>query len=235
MSVLRPSFSILIAVILVALIIATIPSMDRFAEILFKIGMREKGLEIVQKILDRNENNLIALKQLRDHHLHVGNVADALEVQKRLVKIKPKNEQYLLKLEELYDWNRMPYQKLLSHEKRLFLVSSEKREDFLNDLANGYRWLRKYKDANRVFQQLAQTKKLDYRENVMSYYLTTRQTDKFLGLFRYKEYLADGEKYYSILRQIEVLHADEPEYLDKIKKIYLDIKKTGELKNNGKE
>ncbi len=156
----------------------------------------EKAFEYFNQVKAFDDDNVQALKKIKQYFLIHGDTRKALELQKKLVLIKPKNVDYLIELEKLYDWNLIPYEKLKVMERRASLAKKEEdRDAILLEAANGYRWLRKYDDANRLFEKLKTVEDINFTKELIDYFLATRQVDNAIELL--KKYTLNEQAPYS--------------------------------------
>lgn len=176
----------------------------------------EKAFEYFNQVKAFDDDNVHALKKIKQYFLIHGDTQKALELQKKLVLIKPKNVSYLVELEKLYDWNLIPYEKLKVMERRAALSkNAEDRDAILLEAANGYRWLRKYDDANRLFENLKAVDDISFTKELIDYFLATRQVDNAIELL--KKYTLSKEAPYSyndFLSQAYLLKNDHKGALD---------------------
>lgn len=174
----------------------TVPSKLKLGMIYFHSYKYEKAFEYFNQVKAFDDDNVQALKKIKQYFLIHGDTRKALELQKKLVLIKPKNVDYLIELEKLYDWNLIPYEKLKVMERRAALAKKEEdRDAILLEAANGYRWLRKYDDANRLFEELKTVKDIAFTKELIDYFLATRQVDNAIELL--KKYTLDDKAPYS--------------------------------------
>lgn len=174
----------------------TIPSKLKLGMIYFHSYKYEKAFEYFNQVKAFDDDNVQALKKIKQYFLIHGDTRKALELQKKLVLIKPKNVSYLIELEKLYDWNLIPYEKLKVMERRAALAKkNEERDGILLETANGYRWLRKYDDANRLFEKLKTVEDITFTKELIDYFLATRQVDNAIELL--KKYTLDESAPYS--------------------------------------
>ena len=179
----RLSF-ILFIMIITSMAILTIPSDLRLGMIYFNSYKYEEAFRYLNDVQSTDTTNVKALKKIKDYFLINGKTEDALKVQKKLVDLKPKNIGYRLELEKLYDWTLRPYKKIQAMELRAELLNEKEKDLLLYNVANGYRWLRDYKSANRVYNQIAR-KFLDrpsYYQEILNYFLATKQIEKTIQL-----------------------------------------------------
>ncbi|MFT6068197.1 MAG: tetratricopeptide (TPR) repeat protein [Bacteriovoracaceae bacterium] len=163
----------------------TVPSKLKLGMIYFHSYRYEKAFEYFNQVKAFDDDNVQALKKIKQYFLIHGDTRKALELQKKLVLIKPKNVDYLIELEKLYDWNLVPYEKLKVMEKRASLAKrDEDRDAILLEAANGYRWLRKYDDANRLFEKLKTVEDINFTKELIDYFLATRQVDNAIELLK---------------------------------------------------
>jgi len=161
----------------------SVPSKLKLGMIYFHSYKYEKAFEYFNAVKAFDDDNVHALKKIKEYFLIQGDTKKALELQKKLVSIKPKNLNYLIELEKLYDWNLMPYERLKVIERRAAISKTKAEEEkLLLQAANGYRWLRKYEDANRVFSRLKKVDDIGFKKELIDYFLATRQIDNAIEL-----------------------------------------------------
>lgn len=177
-------FSFIAIVIIVAFL--SIPSSEKLGQIYFDSYQYDKALVYFNKVNSLEENNIPTLKKLKEYFLIQGAVPDALEVQKKLVFLRPKNVTYLEELEQLYDWNQQPILKINTMKKRADLLPTLQRIELYEDMLSGLRWLRNYDEADQLarFIQIDSELKKDINLNeiVIEYYLATKKSDEAIYL-----------------------------------------------------
>lgn len=176
---------------LVSLLIVSIPGNVQMGTFFFDSFQYDKAFDYYATALKDDGSNLKNLKRLKDYYLVMGDTKKALELQESLVKLKPRNRSYLKSLQSLYDWNRMPYEKLQSLEKEALLFNDKDKGQVLLEVAEGYRWLRRYEDANRVYEKLLERGGREILDSAMTFYASTGQRDKVEELARKHKSLSD--------------------------------------------
>ncbi|GAB4013004.1 MAG: hypothetical protein Fur0010_09420 [Bdellovibrio sp.] len=213
-------FIFFICLIVLATILS-IPSSERLGMIYFDSYQYDKALVYFKKVNSLNENNIPTLKKLKEYFLIKGSVEEALEVQKKLCALRPKNVEYLVELEKLYDWSQKPSQKLATMRKRAELLSDENKRSLYVEILNGYRWLRDYQSADEVAKYIMVDPILKTSQNlvdqVIEYFLATRKSEEAIHLLEIKilqspddqkslEWLSESYRFQGdFLKSIEIL------------------------------
>ncbi len=167
-------FSLFILGIISAMIL-TIPSNVQMGSDYFDSFQYEKAFKYFAKVQKNDALNLNNLKRLKDYYLVKGEIDKAMVLQEKLVKLKPQNLHYWQDMENLYTWNLKPYEKLQAKEHEAALMPEKEAKSLYLEIAEGYRWLKKYKDANRIFDKLLQYDDPLILDIATSYYTSTKQ------------------------------------------------------------
>jgi predicted Zn-dependent protease len=168
---------------IVMLITASKPTKSQLGVMYFTSYRYEDAYKILRDVSVKDIDNIVVLKKLKDYFVLQGEIKQALKIQVQLVALRPKNIPFLQELEKLYDWNQMPFGRLLTMEKRADITKDLlSRNKLYNDVGNGLRWLKKYKDANRVFAKISNNKDLGIMINMSQYYMATKQKDRAIVL-----------------------------------------------------
>lgn len=159
-------------------LIFTVPSRVQMGSFFFESFQLERAFEYYSGALKSNGADLQNLKKLKEYYLVMGEPGRALELQESLVKLKPRNRGYHRDLISLYDWNRKPLQKLKAMEVASALEPEKERNRILFEVAEGYRWLRQYDDAERVFDALIASGDPEQLEAALSFYASIGRRQK---------------------------------------------------------
>ncbi|MBC98877.1 MAG: hypothetical protein CME63_14120 [Halobacteriovoraceae bacterium] len=182
--------------VVVGVIILTIPSRTKLGILYFNSYQYEKTLEYLSESESLKTGDVLVLKKIKDYFTLQGDIKRALEVMEKLHTLRPHNLDYLKELEKLSDWNQLPVKRLYYQEKRAELLKGKSdREKLLLEIAQGYRYLRDFKEANRVFQKIENSENRMIQEQMISYYLATKQADKAIeSIEAYKKKLKDNSE-----------------------------------------
>jgi lipopolysaccharide biosynthesis regulator YciM len=167
-------FALFILGVLSAMIL-TIPSNVQMGSDYFDSYQYEKAFKYFSKVQKKDAMNLNNLKRLKDYYLVKGEISKAMVLQEKLVKLKPKNLHYWQDMENLYTWNLKPYEKLQAKEHEAELIPEKEAKSLYLEIAEGYRWLKKYQDANRIFEKLLKYNDPLILDIATSYYTSTKQ------------------------------------------------------------
>lgn len=165
-------------------LIISVPSNVQMGSFFFESFQLEKAFEYYSGALKNNGFDLQNLKKLKEYYLVMGDTGRALELQESLVKLKPKNRGYHKDLISLYDWNRLPLKKLQAMETAARLEPEDRKVETLYEVAEGYRWLRRYDDAERVFDELSSSENPEYLEAALNFFASIGRRDKVEALSR---------------------------------------------------
>ncbi len=182
MTIIDTKLLALFITIIVMLTVLSVPSNSKLGEIYFKSFKYDLALEYYNKSNALDSNSPKILKQLRDYFLVQGEVQKALQMQNKVCDVLSRNENELLELAKLYDWNNMPYEGLKTKERLAALYNGEAKNELLSEIAQGYRWLRRYDDADRLAELLGQTDKIQYLLSTLEYYVSSSNFPKVIEL-----------------------------------------------------
>lgn len=187
---------ILFVLIVLGITLASIPSESKLGLIYFDSYQYEKAFKYLNEVTLKDKDNVIALKKIKDYFILQGNIKKGLEVMKRLYALRPHNLEYLKNLEMLADWNERPELKLKYKEIRanIFSHSEKERTLILIEIAQGYRYLRNFKDADRIFEILYQMENKNAFELMINYYLSSKQALKAIKAIKKYESIFDEDK-----------------------------------------
>ncbi len=203
----------------------TIPTKTQLGMIYFNSFQYEKALEYLSESESVAEGNVLVLKKIKDYFTLQGNIKKALEVMEKLYQLRPHNMEYLLEVETLADWNQLPEKKLYYQEIRADLIEDNIEKQKLKlQIAQGYRYLRNFKEADRMFGELGKSDNRIILENTINYYLTTKQAENAVKCIdRYKKKFGNqgyvAEKYDIYLYQSYTLLNQNEEALSQASKI----------------
>ncbi|PJB52402.1 MAG: hypothetical protein CO099_12830 [Bdellovibrio sp. CG_4_9_14_3_um_filter_39_7] len=182
----RPWQFITFVAIVLTVAFFSIPTSEKLGQIYFDSYQYDKALIYFNKVNTLDENNIPTLKKLKEYFLIQGSVPEALEVQKKLVFLRPKNISYLEELEQLYDWNQQPVLKIQTMKKRADLLPMNERIEIYIEMFSGLRWLRNYEEADRLaeFIQLDPilNSNVNLNELIIEYYLATKKSEEAIHL-----------------------------------------------------
>lgn len=174
----------LFVVSIVSVLILSVPSNLQMGSDYFDSFEYDKAFEYFSKAQKKDEMNLGNLKRLKEYFLVKGETEKAMLLQEKLVLLRPQNVHYIQDMEKLYDWNLMPYEKLQAEEKEAALVNPTEAKRLYKEIAEGYRWLKKYKDANRIYLKLLQYNDPEISEMAVGYFTSTMQSGNSLQLLQ---------------------------------------------------
>ncbi len=169
---------VLFAVAVASVLILSVPGNVQMGAFFFDSFQYDKAFEYYAGAMKNDGSNLKNLKKLKEYYLVMGDTKRALDLQESLVKLRPKNRSYHRELVSLYDWNRMPEEKLRAMESEASLMKGKERLDQLFEVAEGYRWLRLYEAATPIFRELALSENPLYLEAAINFFAATGQRDK---------------------------------------------------------
>jgi tetratricopeptide (TPR) repeat protein len=169
---------LLFGLMCVVIVYFSIPSKEQVGDLYYRSYLYKKAYQVFNSYYQQGTTRLTSLKHLRDIHLIYGRTGDAITVQKRLLALRPRNRQYQERLIELYQWSNQPFEQLKFKEAQLAQMTGAEHEQMLNQLGNDYRWLQRFKDADRIFAQLQKSNNLSYLFNILNYYMATQQEKK---------------------------------------------------------
>ena len=175
---------IIFVVSIVSVMILSVPSNLQMGSDYFESFEYDKAFEYFSKAQKKDEMNLGNLKRLKEYFLVKGETEKAMLLQEKLVLLRPQNIHYIQDMEKLYDWNLMPYEKLQAEEKEAALVNPAEAKKLYKEIAEGYRWLKKYKDANRIYLKLLQYNDPEISEMAVGYFTSTMQSGNSLQLLQ---------------------------------------------------
>jgi len=182
MTIIDTKLLALFVTIIVMLTVLSVPSNSKLGEIYFKSFKYDLALEYYNKSNALDSNSPKILKQLRDYFLVQGEIQKALQMQDKVCDVLSRNENELLELAKLYDWNNKPYEGLKTKERLAALYNGEAKNELLSEIAQGYRWLRRYDDADRLAELLDQTDKIQYLLSTLEYYVSSSNFPKVIEL-----------------------------------------------------
>lgn len=169
---------------ILSMIVLTIPSNLEMGSEYLESFQYDKAFKYFSRAQKNNKTNLANLKRLKELYLIRGELDKAMILQEKLVQLRPQNHEYWKDMVELYDLNLMPYEKFKAREREIELMDQSKIKPHLLEVAEGYRWLQKFDDANRVFNKLLLYNDPALTENIATYYSSTGQAEKALDLFK---------------------------------------------------
>lgn len=174
----RPWQAFLFLGISIVIIVASIPSRKDLGMYYFNSYEYEKAMDYLVEEDKINSGDVFVLKKLKEFALIQGDVNKAYQTQKHLLSLKPKNLEYLLEAEKLADWTNRPHDKVELQEIRGNLLkekSLEEAHQVLLEVANGYRFLKDFENADRVFLELGKLDEKVYLENAIRYFLARKK------------------------------------------------------------
>lgn len=166
----------------ISLVIVSVPSNVQMGSDYFDSFQYDLAYKYFSRAQKDNADNLTNLKRLKDYFLVKGETDKALQLQEKLVKMRPKNLGYWKDLGQLYDWNLRPYDKLRAFEEEAKLLSGKEQTSLYLEIAEGYRWMKKFPDANRVYAILLRHDDPRILDQALAYYASTRQVNEALSL-----------------------------------------------------
>lgn len=167
-------------VLITCLIMLSIPNNSELGSLYFDSFQYEKAFTVLSKNSNPGSKDIKSLKKIKEYFLVKGDTLKALDVQRRLVELRPKNMIFLHDLEELYDWNQMPIEMLKTKERRARLIEADKeRITLLFEVASGFQWLRNFEHSNRIFHEIFNSEYLsqDQRNGIIEFMLASKQTE----------------------------------------------------------
>ncbi len=201
---------LLFVIIVIGVTILSIPSKSKLGQIYFDSYEYEKAYEYLSEVKATDKTNVIVLRKIKDYFILQGNIKQALEVMQSLYSHRPHNLDYIKELEVLAGWNELPELQLKYRELRANLLpeKSKEKESLLIEVAQGFRYLRNFKEANRVFKTLEGTRNKEAYDVLINYYLGTKQAQKaviaienYKNFFSEKASLSTVDKYNTYLYQ----------------------------------
>jgi len=167
----------------------SIPSKSKMGMIYFNSYEYDKALDYLSEVDSFKEGDVLALKKIKDYFTLQGNIKKSLNIMEKLYELRPHNIEYLLELETLADWNQLPEKKLKYQEIRADLYTDvDEKESTLLKVAQGFRYVRNFEEANRVFERLKASQNIKIHDALINYYLTTKQAAKAIEqINNYKE------------------------------------------------
>lgn len=177
---------------LLVITILSIPNDSKLGVIYFKSYNYEKALEYFDQAKTVNNQSPTILNKLKEYFLIQGDINKALISQKKITEILPKNIQHLQELAKLYNWNNMPYQNLKAREKIAQLQPSHLRMKSYLSIAQGYRWLKKYQDADRIALIIGESNNTENLRQNLNYYLATKNIQMAVKTLEKLEKLEPG-------------------------------------------
>lgn len=190
------------SVIIGALVYFSIPDKNKMGMYYFNSYQYETAYQYLNDANNFENGDLEALKRIKDYFLINGNTLKALDIQYKLISLRPHNVDYHIEAEKLCDWNKRPIEKLVVMEKRAMLYEGQRREELLIQVAEGYRWLKLYKKSTRIYKKLAQSNSKEILESAINYYLTKKDPNSaIVVLERYVDLFPNENKYGTFLIQ----------------------------------
>ncbi len=166
----------------VSLVVVSVPSNVQMGSDYFDSFQFDEAYRYFSKAQKDNANDLSNLKRLKDYFIVKGETDKALNLQEKLVKLRPKNVGYWKDLGQLYDWNLRPYDKLRALEEEAKLLTRTEQTTLYLEIAEGYRWMKKFPDANRIYSILLHHDDPRVLDQALAYYASTRQVKEALAL-----------------------------------------------------
>lgn len=170
-----------------AMIFLSIPSNLKIGMIQFNDHEYDKAYLRLIQVTEKNQNNVFALKKMKDYFLLNNNLSAAVAVQEKLVDLRPKNIEYVRELEKLYSWSNMPAKKLKLGEYLLELLPEEDRKAFALQLAEEFRWLKDNSRAQQLYEQFAGKMNEAEQDRLLQFYLATGKQEQALALLNKKK------------------------------------------------
>ena len=174
----RPVYILIFIVCSLALLIAGLPSNLSMGKALFESFQYDESLKYLTKANGRDHSNLEALKKLKQYYLLRGDLAAPIEIQEKLVKLRPKNLNFREDLETLYAWSNQTYKRLMAMRNRAELLSVAEREDLLLEVAEGLRWMHKMDEAEAIYQRLLNSKNNEILNLSINFFLGHGKVEK---------------------------------------------------------
>ncbi|MBT3981816.1 MAG: tetratricopeptide repeat protein [Bacteriovoracaceae bacterium] len=141
-------FSVVVAVL------ATIPSDLKLGMTYFNSYDFESAFHYLVKVNKADSKNIFALKKIKDYFVVQGDLQKAIDIQKKVVALRPKNQEYIGELKKLSDWDRRPVDALKARELSFKFFKGEELYLEKTKVAEGYRYLKMYVDADRIFSEI---------------------------------------------------------------------------------
>lgn len=177
----RPWQAIIFIAIALVIIFFSIPTRRDLGMYYFNSYEYDKAMDYLVAEGKVNSNDVFVLKKLKEYALIQGNVEKAFETQLQLLALKPKNLEYLIEAEKLSDWTNRPHKKVELKEIRAHLVKETNLKEYkalLSEVANGYRYLKDFKSADRAFEELGQYNDKRYLEASIQYFLARKNANE---------------------------------------------------------
>ncbi|MCF8059037.1 MAG: tetratricopeptide repeat protein [Bacteriovoracaceae bacterium] len=140
----------------------------------------EKAIPYLVQSELTSSGDVFVLKKLKDFALIQGDVKSAYNTQLKLVALKPNNQDYIIEAEKLAIWNRFYIEALELKEKRVDLLRNKSpllADDLLLEVANGYRFYKNFKEADRVFLELTGSSTRKILDQAIRYFLVRKNAD----------------------------------------------------------
>tara|TARA_R110000868_G_scaffold154736_1_gene380908 strand:- start:22774 stop:25533 length:2760 start_codon:yes stop_codon:yes gene_type:complete len=173
---------VLFVTIIILVTIISVPSNSKLGEIYFKSYKYDLALEYFNKSKSLDSDSPKTLRQLKEYFLVQGEVEKALQMQVKICEVLTRSKKDLLELVQLYEWTNKPYEALRAKERYAALLPNTERIELLHQIGQGYRWLRKYSDADRVASSLEDSEKIDYLIADLEYYVSSSNFEKVIEL-----------------------------------------------------
>tara|TARA_R110000868_G_scaffold136049_5_gene348807 strand:- start:1010 stop:3793 length:2784 start_codon:yes stop_codon:yes gene_type:complete len=182
MNIIDRKLMILFITIIVLVTIVSIPSNSKLGEIYFKSYKYELALEYFNKSKALDSDSPKTLRQLKDYFLVQGQVEKALQMQIKICEVLTRSKKDMLELVQLNEWTNKPYEALRAKERYAALLDPEEKTILLHQIGQGYRWLRKYADADRIAESLSYSERIDYLIADLEYYVSSSNFEKVIEL-----------------------------------------------------
>lgn len=200
MSIVDRKLLIILITLVLFMTIVSIPNNQKMGEIYFKSYKYDLALEYYNKAKALDSNSPIILRQLKDYFLIQGEVEKALQVQQKITQVLSKNTDELQELAKLYEWNNQPYEALKAQERLARLLPRDEQLTLYNNIGQGYRWLRKYDDVDRIAEYLDRTEKTAYLISVLEFYISSSNFPKVIELTNKLESLGANSQKFKLVK-----------------------------------
>ncbi len=224
----KPFYLFFFIIVIALITFLAFPSSKELGKIYFSSYKYKKAKTILDEVIRKEGKDIGSLEKLAEYNLIQGHTRHALQIYQKISELKPHNMIFLDKLIQLHDWVGQPYERLKVSERKIPLVPYKEQAKIIRTLADGYRWLKKYDDANRMFGKLqAYSKDLGAMTYLADYYLSTQQVELAIRyLFQYlgqdgTQYLYSTDFLGDDLKRIK----NQKSVLMRIIQIYTDMKK----------
>jgi tetratricopeptide (TPR) repeat protein len=184
----RPWQASLFLAVAIFVIILSIPSRKDLGMYYFNSFEYDKAVDYLVEEGRVNSDDVFVLKKLKEYALIQGEVGKAYETQMQMLRVKPKNLEYMIEAEKLADWTERPEKKLEIKERRASLFRESNPilyRQLMSEVANGHRYLKNFESADRTYGIVGKFPESFYKEAAIKYFLARKKADQAEALLAF--------------------------------------------------